>query len=82
MGYDGWPLLGDSTLAPGETRQLGFVFLSGDEAVAQFRNSGVFYLWEGGFIGEAKIVEGATSPQRSITPIFRMVHLQATPVPF
>src|ERR1700728_136367 len=48
VGYDGWPLLGDWALAPGETRQLGFVFLSGDEAVAQFRKSGVFYLWEGG----------------------------------
>jgi hypothetical protein len=56
VGYDGWPLLGDLALAPGESRQLGFVFLSGDEAVALFRNSGVFYLWEGGFIGEAKVV--------------------------
>jgi hypothetical protein len=57
VGYDGWPLLGDLALAPGETRQLGFVFLSGDEAVAQFRKSGVFYPWEGGFIGEAKVVQ-------------------------
>lgn len=56
VGYDGWPLLGDFALAPGESRQLGFFFLSGDEAVALFRNSGVFYLWEGGFIGEATVV--------------------------
>jgi hypothetical protein len=48
--------LGDLALAPGESRQLGFLFLSGDEAVALFRDSGVFYLWEAGFIGEAKVV--------------------------
>jgi hypothetical protein len=56
VGYDGWPLLGEIALAPGESRQLGFVFLSGEEAAAHFRKSGVFYLWEGGFVGEAKVV--------------------------
>jgi hypothetical protein len=56
VGYDGWPLLGDAPLAPGQSRQLGFVFLSGDEPVALFRKSGIFFLWEGGFIGEAKVV--------------------------
>ena len=29
VGYDGWPLLGDTPLAPGEHRKVGFVFLSG-----------------------------------------------------
>ncbi|MGB6451747.1 MAG: hypothetical protein WBE92_13425 [Steroidobacteraceae bacterium] len=39
-------------MAPGERRQLGFVFLSGEEAAAQLRRSGRFFLWEGRFIGE------------------------------
>lgn len=56
VSYDGWPLLGDAPLTPGESRQVGFVFLSGDEPVALFRKAGIFYLWEGGFIGEAKVV--------------------------
>lgn len=30
VGYDGWPLLGDAPLAPGDSRRLGFVFLSGE----------------------------------------------------
>jgi hypothetical protein len=44
VGYDGWPLLGDAPLAPGESRQLGWVFVSGEETVGLFRKSGVFYL--------------------------------------
>jgi hypothetical protein len=55
-GYDAWPLLGDSPLAPGESRQLGFIFLSGEKAAAVFRKAGVFFLWELGFIGEAKVI--------------------------
>jgi hypothetical protein len=55
-GYDGWPLLGDTPLAPGERRRLGFVFLSGEEPAALFRKSGLFYLWERGVIGEAKVL--------------------------
>lgn len=55
-GYDGWPLLGDRPIEPGERRRLGFVFLSGEEAVGVMRNAGTFYLWEGHFIGEAKVV--------------------------
>ena len=31
-GYDGWPLLGETPLAPGEHLKIGFVFLSGDSA--------------------------------------------------
>lgn len=57
VGYDGWPLLGDTPLAPGDQRRLGFVFLSSDEAAEVFRKAGKFFLWEGGFIGEAIVVE-------------------------
>jgi hypothetical protein len=56
IGYDGWPLLGDTPLEPGEQRRLGFVFLSGEEAAEIMRNARTFYLWEGGFIGEATVV--------------------------
>ena len=55
VGYDGWPLLTEP-MNPGESRRVGFVFLSGEEAAAVFRNAGVFYLWEGRFIGEAVVV--------------------------
>ena len=56
VGYDGWPLLGDTPLAPGERRRLGFVFLAGEEAADVFRKAGLFYLWESRFIGEAIVV--------------------------
>ena len=56
-GYDGWPLLGDTPLAPGNQRRLGFVFSVGEEAAEFFRNAGAFYLWEGRFIGEAIVVQ-------------------------
>jgi hypothetical protein len=54
-GWDGWVIL-DSPLSPGETRRLGFVFLSGELAAQALRNAGNFYLWEGRFIGEAVVV--------------------------
>jgi len=57
-GWDGWPLL-DEPLGPGERRRLGFVFLSGERAADIFRKAGRFYLWEGGFIGEAIVVAEA-----------------------
>jgi hypothetical protein len=41
---------------PGDRRRLGFVFLSGEEAAEIMRRAGRFYLWEGGFIGEADVV--------------------------
>jgi hypothetical protein len=56
VGYDGWPLLGDTPLAPGEHRKVGFVFLSGESAAEIFRKAGTFYLWEGKIIGEATVV--------------------------
>ncbi|MGN6747034.1 MAG: hypothetical protein ACTHJS_00405 [Xanthobacteraceae bacterium] len=56
FGYDGWPLLGDTTLSPGEKRKLGFVFLNGEESANALRKAGKFYLWEGKFIGEAVVI--------------------------
>jgi hypothetical protein len=56
VGYDGLPLLGDTPIAPGEQRRLGFVFPSGNEAVIALRSAGRFYLWEGRFIGEATVL--------------------------
>lgn len=55
-GWDALLLLRDKPLQPGETRRLGFVFLSGQEAVAALRPAGRFFLWEGKFIGETVIV--------------------------
>ena len=56
-GWDGYPLLGDVEMQPGETkRSVGFVFLSGDEAAEKLRAAGKFYLWEGRFIGEATVM--------------------------
>jgi hypothetical protein len=54
-GYDGWPLLGDSPLYPGEERRVGFVFLS-PEGAETLKRAGHFYLWEGRFVGEADVV--------------------------
>ena len=54
-GYDGFPLLREP-LAPGESRRLGFIFLSGMYAANKFRKAGKFSLWEGKIIGEAEVV--------------------------
>lgn len=54
-GWDGYPLLA-SEMMPGERRRIGFVFLSGAEAVLALQPGGRFYLWEGRFIGEAEII--------------------------
>lgn len=55
-GWDAWMQLGELELAPGETRTVGFCFLSGEKAAKEMRKAGTFYLWEMGFIGEARIV--------------------------
>ena len=55
-GWDAWMQLGESEFAPGETRRVGFCFLSGEKAAEELRKAGRFYLWELGFIGEARIV--------------------------
>jgi hypothetical protein len=55
LGYDGWPVL-DAPLHPGERRsRVPFVFLS-PESGEVVRRAGRFYLWDGGFIGEATVV--------------------------
>ena len=56
-GWDALLLLRDEPLQPGETRRLGFVFLSGQKAVEALRTAGRFFLWEGTFIGEAVVVQ-------------------------
>jgi hypothetical protein len=43
-------------MEPGEQRRVGFFFLSGEEAAVIMREAGTFYLWEGRFVGEAKVV--------------------------
>ena len=52
--YDGFPLLGDAPLLPGQALRLVFVFLSPD-APEQLRRAGRFYLWEGAFVGVATV---------------------------
>jgi hypothetical protein len=54
-GYDGYPQLGDLPLEPGSRRKVGFVFLT-DEGAHVMRAAETFYLWEGGFVGEAKVL--------------------------
>lgn len=56
-GWDAILLLRDEPLHPGETRRIGFVFLSGVKAAERLRAAGRFYLWEGGFFGEAVVAD-------------------------
>lgn len=53
--YDAWPQLGGEWLQPNETRRVGFVFFS-PEGAEKMKRAEKFYLWEGGFIGEAVVV--------------------------
>ena len=53
--WDGYPLV-DSPMMPGEKRTVGFIFLSGAEAVKALSAAECFYLWEGRLVGEARIV--------------------------
>tara|TARA_R110002124_G_scaffold130531_1_gene292464 strand:+ start:469 stop:786 length:318 start_codon:yes stop_codon:yes gene_type:complete len=55
--WDCLPLLRDDPLHPGETKRLGFVFMSGEKAARALREAGKFYLWDGRFIGEAVVVD-------------------------
>ncbi len=55
--WDCLPLLRDEPLHPGDTKRLGFVFMSGEKAAQALRAAGKFYLWDGRFIGEAVVVE-------------------------
>ena len=45
---------------PGETKQLGIVFMS-REAAPMFYKVGKFYLWEGHIIGEATVIASTNS---------------------
>jgi hypothetical protein len=55
VGYGAWLLLGDEPLEPGSHRRLGF-WSPVDESAETLRRAGRFYLWEGGFIGEATVL--------------------------
>lgn len=55
VAWDGYPLV-DTPMMPGERRRVGFVFLSGNDAVEALSTAECFYLWEGKLIGEARIV--------------------------
>jgi hypothetical protein len=61
IGYDGWPLLGEQPMLPGERRRVGYVFLSGQQAIDYLRSAPKFYIWEGRIIGEAMIVNDPNS---------------------
>jgi len=54
-GWDARIQLGDEPFEPGTERRVGFVFLSPEGADAM-RSAGRFYLWEGRFVGEAKVI--------------------------
>ena len=54
-GFDAYPLLSDVVMMPGETRYVGLWFMHPDQAEPKFRQAGKFYLWDGGFVGEATI---------------------------
>ena len=53
--WDGYPLL-ESEMMPGQRRRIGFVFMSGTDAVEALATVDLFYLWDGRFIGEAQII--------------------------
>jgi hypothetical protein len=61
VGYDGWPLLIDGPMSPGETRRVGYFFISGQEAVNYLSSAEKFYIWEGRIVGEARIVNSKNS---------------------
>jgi hypothetical protein len=39
IAYDGWPLLGNNPLKPGDIRRVGYIFLSGKKAVDYLRTA-------------------------------------------
>ncbi|MEO5937488.1 MAG: hypothetical protein ABIQ43_00595 [Sphingomonas sp.] len=55
-GWDARLQLGNLPFFPGTERRVGLVFLSGQEAADALKQSGRFYLWELGFVGEAVVV--------------------------
>ncbi len=55
-GWDCMVQVGRPPLSPGQRRQMGFIFLSGHEAVRALTIAKRFYLWDGRFVGEADVV--------------------------
>ncbi len=55
--WSGFPIVGDTEMRPGETREVPFVFLVGEQAAVELRAAGRFYLWAGRLIGEATVVD-------------------------
>jgi hypothetical protein len=49
-------LLSGTPLTPGETRRVGFYFMSKEDAAEAMRKAGGFHLWEGKIVGEATII--------------------------
>ncbi len=61
-GWDGWPLLGDLWMQPGESRRVGMFIPAWDLGASELGQTSVFYLREGTrVIGEATVVEKAGS---------------------
>jgi len=56
-GWDARLQLNGKPFEPGTERRVGFVFLT-SEGAERMRSSGTFYLWELGYIGEARVVSG------------------------
>ena len=54
--HDGWPLLGDTPLLPGEQRRLGFVLRTGEKGAAEIRAARKFLLWRNGVVGEGVVI--------------------------
>lgn len=54
-GWDARLQIGDGPIEPGTCRRVGFVFLT-PEGSAAMKQAGHFFLWEGGFVGEARVV--------------------------
>jgi hypothetical protein len=59
-GWDARLQLDDEPFHPGTRRRVGFIFLSA-EGAETMKRAGHFYLWEGGFVGEATIVNQSSS---------------------
>jgi hypothetical protein len=55
---DGAPILKDGPMQLGEMREVDFLFpLAGKDVIPLAAGSPKFYLWEGGYIGEAQVLE-------------------------
>ena len=55
---DGAPILNDAPMQLGETREVDCLFpLAGKNAIPLVAGAAKIYLWEGGYIGEARILK-------------------------